>query len=189
MRRLIVIAALPCVLAGTKLPAQQVPTSQAMLVGARVRVHYRRVGNTVFSAPPTITGRLVALTPDSMSVAAGGDTTAISQAAITGLEAPLEHGTSEGRGAGLGAVLGALAGGVLGGATWHPCTETGWFACFMYPSQGEQIALGAVGGAAGGALLGLIIGSMIPAETWVPVNRSGVQIGLAPGVARVTLRF
>ena len=56
--------------------------------------------------------------------------------------------------------VGLAAGfGILGAASWHPCTETGFMACFMSPqSRSEQFALAALGGAVLGIPVGFLAG-------------------------------
>jgi hypothetical protein len=186
MRRLILLTAIPCLLGGARLHGQQVASSQPISLGSRIRIRYHRLGDTWSSNPHAIVGRLVAVTPDSVTVAAGADTEAVPLAYVTRLEEPVGRQTNGGSGAALGAVLGAIAGAVVGVATWHPCTETGLFACYMYPGQGAQMAAGAAGGAAAGALLGLMIGSAIQTDKWVPVDAHGVHLGLARGPCEST---
>jgi hypothetical protein len=94
-----------------------------------------------------------------------------------------------GTGAALGAVLGALVGEEIGRASWRPCTQTGFLACWMYWSKGEQAAGGAILGGAGGALLGFVVGAGIRTETWGPLHTAGVRLAVTPHAVGISLAF
>jgi hypothetical protein len=82
-----------------------------------------------------------------------------------------------------------LTGAVIGAATWQPCTETGFLACFMHPSQEVQAAGGAALGALGGALVGFLIGKTVRSELWRPVRTAPVRLTVGPTAAGISLTF
>ncbi len=92
-------------------------------------------------------------------------------------------------GAAIGAIFGALTGAAVGSTSWRPCTEQGFLACFMHPTQGEQTSLGAMLGATGGALLGLAVGRSIRSETWIPVHPADIGVAIIPRGLSIRLRF
>jgi hypothetical protein len=105
------------------------------------------------------------------------------------LEGIVDSHDHKGTGAALGALLGALVGEEIGRSSWQPCTRTGFLACFMYPSKGEQAAGGAILGGAGAALLGLAIGAGIRTETWGPLHTAGVRLAVTPHAVGISLAF
>lgn len=105
---------------------------------------------------------------------------------LEALAASHGHG---GAGAAIGAIIGALTGAAVGSSSWHPCTEQGFLACFMHPTQGEQTSLSAMLGATGGALLGLAVGRSIRSETWVPVHTADIGVAILPRGLGIRLRF
>ena len=92
-------------------------------------------------------------------------------------------------GAAIGAIAGAVTGAAVGSTSWRPCTEQGFWACFMHPTQGEQTSLDAMLGATGGALLGLAIGRSIRSETWMPVHPADIGVAIVPRGLSIRLRF
>jgi hypothetical protein len=133
-----------------------------------------------------VTGTLVQLTADTVVIAPGG---AVPLNEDWRLEQSVGSRGHGGKGAALGAVIGAMTGAVIGAVTWQPCTETGWFACFMHPSQEAQVAGVAVLGGAAGALVGFVIGKSVRTEAWQVVYTGSVRLAVAPGAAGISLSF
>ena len=90
-------------------------------------------------------------------------------------------------GVGLGALSGGIVGGVIGASTWQPCTDTGFLACLMYPSQGAQMAGAAVLGGLLGGLVGGAIGAGTHTDEWGTVPIAGMRVSLRPN--GIGLRF
>lgn len=91
-----------------------------------------------------------------------------------------------GAAAGVGAVGWALA--------WSPCTETGFMACFMSPSnRGEAFRMGAVAGGLLGVPVGIIVGATLRSDVWSPISpTSAARVTLLPtmdGGASLQLRI
>jgi outer membrane lipoprotein SlyB len=126
-----------------------------------------------------VTGTLVRLTGDTVEMMPGGVFALNEGRQLEHFVGSRGHG---GKGATVGAVLGALTGAVIGAATWQPCTETGFLACFMYPSQEVQAAGGAALGALGGALVGFVIGKTVRSESWRSVP-TGIVSADGPAAA------
>lgn len=170
-------------------------TGRPPAVGARVRVVLPAEG----SRPQRyVSGRLFRLGRDSVLIltgdwgARGARQDTVAFALSEGgprLERLVRGHGHGGTGAALGALVGAVTGGAIDSATWQPCTQQGWLACLVYPSQEAQTAAGAVLGGAGGALVGLIIGSSIRSETWGPVRTASAHVMLTPGAVGIRLAF
>ncbi len=135
-----------------------------------------------------VTGTLVRLTGDTVEMMPGGVFALNEGRQLEHFVGSRGHG---GKGATVGAVLGALTGAVIGAATWQPCTETGFLACFMYPSQEVQAAGGggAALGALGGALVGFVIGKTVRSESWRSVRAASIRLTVTPTAAGISLAF
>ena len=153
-------------------------SSQAVpSLGHRIRI--KQVDGTV------LTGRLaLPLSPETIQLWIGSDDLAeIPLARIEVLETSLGRQRNFGKYFGLTVAVVSLVGGTIYALTWSPCTETGWFACFVKPdSRGEAFGWGLAGGAIIGVPLGLIIGSVVREERW---NRGALPALTAP---RLTIR-
>ena len=158
-------------------------TEPRLAEGARVRVVIPAAHG---QSQRHVTGTLVRLTGDTVVIRPGGVIALNEGRRLKRFVGSRDHGR---KGAAYGAGIGALMGAVIGAVTWQPCTQTGWFACFMYPSQGMQVAGGAILGAAGGALVGFLIGRSIRTDAWRPVHTGGVGLTVAPGAAGISLAF
>ena len=158
-------------------------TETRLAKGARVRVVIPAADG---QSQWHVTGTLVRLTGDTVVIMPGGVVILNEGRRLERFVRSRGHG---GKGAAFGAVIGALTGAVIGAETWQPCTQTGWFACFMYPSQEVQAAGGAILGAAGGALVGFAIGSSIRTAMWRAVHTRRVRLTVAPGGAGISLAF
>ncbi len=158
-------------------------TEPRVAEGARVRVVIPAADG---QSQRRVTGTLVRLTGDTVVMMPGGVVALNEGRRLERLVWSRDQG---GKGAVIGAVIGAFTGAVIGAVTWEPCTETGWFACFMYPSQELQAAGGAILGAAGGALVGSMIGRLIRTETWRPLHAGSVSLTVAPRAAGISLAF
>lgn len=104
----------------------------------------------------------------------------VARDAIQRIEIAEQRKTHAGVGAAIGSVAGAFVGGALANAAWTPCTETGWFACFMHPDRATATGLGALGGAAVGALVGVVVGAGIGSTRWVDVTPSHLRSAVVP---------
>jgi len=93
------------------------------------------------------------------------------------------------RGAGYGFLAGSVVGGIIGSATWTPCTDTGFLACMMYPSQGEQTVGGAILGGLLGGLIGGAIGAGTRTEVWGTVPLAGARVSITASGVGVHLAF
>ena len=67
------------------------------------------------------------------------------------------------------AFIGVMAAGAgIGAATWSPCTDTGWFSCFMHPgSRGVAAGLGALLALPVGIAASHVLGSDRVSDVWV----------------------
>ena len=141
-----------------------------------------------------ITGRLVRLQKDTLVIwtregLAPPDSVRVVLDKGWRLEALAASHGHGGAGAAIGAIIGALTGAAVGSSSWRPCTEQGFLACFMHPTQGEQTSLSAMLGATAGALLGLAVGRSIRSETWVPVHTADIGVAILPRGLGIRLRF
>lgn len=78
--------------------------------------------------------------------------------------------------------------GTLSAVLWTPCTETGFLACFLYPSnRGEALVWGLAGGAFLGVPVGVLVGLIKKNERWEDFPLSGsrqASLSIQPIVGR-----
>lgn len=170
---------LPTAIAGAQ-------TASPLAKGARVRVVTL---GTDGRPARRITGDLVQLQGDTLIIADGDHAFPVVLDGERRLEVRTGSRGNGKEGAALGALVGGLTGAVIGAATWEPCTETGWFACFLHPSQDVQAGAGALLGVAGGAVIGLLVGAANRTETWAPRQTAGVRVAVSTRAVGVELAF
>lgn len=150
--------------------------------GDRVRIEVRRESPRRF--PEALVGRLVSLTPDTITVATRQD---------PGLALPIadvvrvEVGQTQqhvGRGAGIGLLAGLGIGALVGLSALPRCTP-GYSGAFCF-NAGAAAGIGAAALALPGVLLGPVVGA-VPHEHWesLPLGPSGSHSSVGP--ARLTV--
>jgi hypothetical protein len=170
------------------LAAQNAATSTPA-PGARIRV-------TVDGAPAPIVGSLLAATADSIAytfpvpggLANTSDTATVARRSIRRLEVSTGRHRHVRHSVGWGILGAGTAGGVIGAASYSPCTETGFLACFMEPrSRTEAAVWGVALGGILGSGAGLIAGLLHRSEDWRSVPPENVaRIRVLPGVHGVS---
>lgn len=149
------------------LAAQQLPATMPV-AGARARLTVPAAG----LAGEEVTIR--AVSADSLyfqrSWAGQPLDASVPLGAIQRVEVAQRRRSHAGAGAAIGSIAGAFVGGALANAAWTPCTETGWFACFMHPDRATATGLGALGGAVVGALVGVVAGAATGTNRWVEIS-------------------
>ena len=148
--------------------------------GERVRI--RHTDGTVF------TGVLGSVSVENVHLREGaaGRDLVIPRAEIRQIEESLGKHRSFWRNFGITLGASSVGIGVLSAITWTPCTETGFLACFMYPSdRGEALVWGLAGGAGIGVPVGVLVGLLRKNERWASISvpaANGATISLAPVV-------
>ena len=176
----LVLSSIVAVLVSAPLSGQQ--TLSQLRPGQRVRV----VAPGPEGQPARYsTGNLLRRDADAVVLTNGGglvrpETLTVALAPDSRLEvltATRGHGWA---GALIGSLAGGLAGAAIASAAWQPCTDSGFFACFLYPSQGLAAGGGGIIGGLAGALVGGLVGRSTRNETWVPVPLPPARVGLVP---------
>jgi hypothetical protein len=145
--------------------------------GVRVRVTVPRPDGQL---PDQVTGRLLRLYGDTVVIA-----TPTTVVAALPPGARLEMLAESHDRALMGAIIGLIGGGAVGNRLAPPSKASG---SSPVPHTGlEDLPYGAALGAAVGCLLGYSVGRQLRTERWVPVQTTGLRIGMAGRGGRVSL--
>jgi len=129
-------------------------------------------------------GVFVSSTPDEIRLMTRSGAYAVPEAEIATVERSLGQRRRFGRNFALTVGLAAGAGAVLGAATWQPCNDTGFMACFLHPeSRTDAFAWGLAGGGLLGVPIGIIVGLAVKSERWESIPMPASQ-GLALSLRR-----
>jgi hypothetical protein len=184
-------------LAGPALLSAQKPVSPAPPAAPRAAT---RVRMKLLGVPSPIIGSFVAATADSISFVLNPnglapratetpDTATIARGIVQTFEVSSgrHHHVLRAVAWGLGSGIGV--GAVAGAASYSPCHETGFLACFLEPrSRGEAAVWGAAVGAALGTASGLVIGALYRSDDWQQVSMDRVaQLRIVPTTRGVSV--
>lgn len=160
--------------------AQRVPE-----VGDRVRVHTMDLGGRTVGTVQAISAQGVELADEN------GRRSFFAASRIRELDVSQGRYLREGRkgwaALAFAGIIGAGAG--IGAAAWSPCTDTGWFACFLHPaSRGNAALVGGVIGLPVAVLVAKGLGQDRMTDSWggaaLPSGEDpGARIGLFTGAS------
>lgn len=155
------------VLAAVTLPLVAAAQSPAS-VGERIRI--RQTDGT------SVVGTVVAASPLEMRIVGEGGELVVPTGNIRSLERSRGEGRSFAKNFFLAMGVTALVGGAIGGATYEPCDDTGFLACFLAPeSRTDAVGFGLAAGAVVGIPIGILVGLGERGERWEGVPLPGGQ--------------